>query len=54
MRQLIHAVLLLAVRLATAASDALARAVHIADTERVRAVLQSPDVDPNKQVQMHA
>eukprot|EP00953_Heterococcus_sp_UTEX-ZZ885_P020435 11433-Heterococcus_DN1.PRE.1 len=49
MKQLIHAVLVLAVRLATAASDALARAVHIADTERVRVVLRSPDVDPNKQ-----
>jgi hypothetical protein len=35
---------------ATAASDAFARAVHIADTERVRALLQSTDVDPNKQV----
>eukprot|EP00953_Heterococcus_sp_UTEX-ZZ885_P000396 743-Heterococcus_DN1.PRE.3 len=33
MKQLIHAVLLLAVRLATATSNALARAVHIADTE---------------------
>jgi uncharacterized membrane protein YvbJ len=50
-KQHILAVIFLAMQLvATAASDALAQAVHIADKEQVRALLQSTDVDPNKQV----